>query len=69
MTEEFWNFHVKIGGTAGGAVTVFTPTLMAATPSSCRIGMIPWVMATIKIHSIYKCDIPVDVYEPLVVSN
>lgn len=45
MTEVFLNFQLKMGGTAGGAVTVLTPTLTASIPRSVKIGKTAWVIA------------------------
>lgn len=45
MTELFLNFQLKMGGTAGGAVTVLTPTLTASIPRSVKIGKTAWVIA------------------------
>ena len=40
----FWNFQLNIGGTAGGDVTAFTPTLMASIPNSSSNGSKDWVV-------------------------
>lgn len=60
MTELFLNFQLKMGGTAGGAVTVLTPTLTASIPRSVKIGKTAWVIAENYNHrkmKMYTCRV------------